>query len=64
MEVVVTRDDVTTSGFATDFRAWAAVTDRIALHELDAGGHYFVSTRPRAAADVVRAVVSVPALGQ
>ncbi|NEE20698.1 amino acid adenylation domain-containing protein [Streptomyces sp. SID7499] len=55
VEVVVARDDASTAGFAETYGDWKAVSDRVTLHELTEGGHYFVSARPADAADLVRA---------
>ncbi|MFJ3128594.1 amino acid adenylation domain-containing protein [Streptomyces sp. NPDC086993] len=55
VDVVVARDDASTARYAEGFGDWKAVSDRVTLHELEQGGHYFVSTRPVDAADLVRA---------
>ncbi|MBO4254986.1 non-ribosomal peptide synthetase [Streptomyces griseorubiginosus] len=55
LEVVVARDDASTAHFAEGHGDWKAVSDRVTLHELDQGGHYFVSTRPADTAALVRA---------
>lgn len=54
VEVVVARDDAATAAFAEEYGDWKAVSDRITLHELDEGGHYFVRTRPAETAALVR----------
>ncbi|MEV7522654.1 amino acid adenylation domain-containing protein [Streptomyces sp. NPDC091371] len=54
VEVVVARDDAWTAGAETAYQAWRAVSDRVALHELEEGGHYFAGTRAAETADVVR----------
>lgn len=54
VEVVLARDDAWTAGGPDAYRAWRAVGDRVTLHELEEGGHYFTGTRPAETADVVR----------
>ncbi|WP_405789787.1 amino acid adenylation domain-containing protein [Streptomyces sp. NBC_00029] len=55
VEVVVARDDRWTAPAGPDaYRAWRTVSDRVTLHELEEGGHYFPGTRPAETADVVR----------
>ncbi|MFF2026838.1 amino acid adenylation domain-containing protein [Streptomyces sp. NPDC058171] len=60
VEVVVARDDASTAGYAGQYGTWKAVSDRVALHELEQGGHYFVSARPADAAALVRAACALP----
>ncbi|MCD7440494.1 amino acid adenylation domain-containing protein [Streptomyces lincolnensis] len=55
VEVVVAQDDPSTARFAEGHGDWKAVSDRVTLHELGQGGHYFVSTRPADTAALVRA---------
>ncbi|MFD7257602.1 amino acid adenylation domain-containing protein [Streptomyces sp. NPDC059874] len=54
VEVVVARDDAWTAAADPAYRAWRAVSDRVTLHELEEGGHYFTGTRAAETADVVR----------
>ncbi|MEV5210949.1 amino acid adenylation domain-containing protein [Micromonospora sp. NPDC053740] len=54
VEVVLARDDASTARSAGAYEGWKAVSDRVTLHELEQGGHYFVSTRPTDAAELVR----------
>ncbi|KUN68836.1 hypothetical protein AQJ46_19940 [Streptomyces canus] len=61
VEVVVARDDASTARYAEGHGDWKAVSDRVTLHELDQGGHYFVSTRPADTAALVRAGCPRPA---
>ncbi|GAA0603036.1 amino acid adenylation domain-containing protein [Kutzneria viridogrisea] len=50
---VLAADDPATEGFAERHADWRLFADRVALHELPEGGHYFLRTRPEAAADAV-----------
>ncbi|WP_329391726.1 amino acid adenylation domain-containing protein (plasmid) [Streptomyces sp. NBC_01351] len=54
VEVVVARDDAWTAAADLGYQAWRAVSDRVTLHELEEGGHYFTGTRAAETADVVR----------
>ncbi|MFJ4775254.1 amino acid adenylation domain-containing protein [Streptomyces sp. NPDC088762] len=54
VEVVVARDDAWTPAAHEAYRAWRAVSDRVTLHQLEEGGHYFTGTRAAETADVVR----------
>ena len=54
VEVVVARDDPSTARFAEGYGDWKAVSDRVTLHELGDGGHYFVRTRSARTARLVR----------
>ncbi|MFE2168118.1 amino acid adenylation domain-containing protein [Streptomyces sp. NPDC059447] len=54
VEVVVARDDAWTAEADRAYRAWRVVSDRVTLHELEEGGHYFTGTRAAETADVVR----------
>ncbi|MFE9007773.1 amino acid adenylation domain-containing protein [Streptomyces sp. NPDC007875] len=54
VEVVVARDDAATAALTEEYGGWKAISDRITLHELAAGGHYFVRTRPAETAALVR----------
>jgi surfactin synthase thioesterase subunit len=51
--VVVAADDPATAGFETRYRDWERVAERVDLHELAGGGHYFLRTRPDEAARAV-----------
>ncbi|CAM5544619.1 hypothetical protein SVIOM342S_03557 [Streptomyces violaceorubidus] len=61
VDVVVARDDASTARFAADHGDWKAVSDRVTLHELGQGGHYFIGTRPADTAALVRACCPEPA---
>jgi len=52
--VVAAADDPATADFAGRYRDWQFLADRVDLHELADGGHYFLRTRP---AETARAVV-------
>ncbi|MGT2533036.1 non-ribosomal peptide synthetase [Streptomyces nojiriensis] len=54
VEVVVARDDAWTAAEDGAHRSWRVVSDRVTLHELEEGGHYFTGTRAAETADVVR----------
>ncbi|MCF1596025.1 non-ribosomal peptide synthetase [Streptomyces muensis] len=58
VDVVVARDDASTARFEEGLGDWKAISDRVTLHELQQGGHYFVSTRPADTAALVRAACS------
>jgi amino acid adenylation domain-containing protein len=60
LDVVCAPDDETTPGYADRYGDWRLVADRVALHEVPDGGHYFAGSRPAAAADVVRAACGAP----
>lgn len=60
VEVVVARDDAATAAFAEGHGGWKAVSDRITLHQLDGGGHYFVRARPAETAALVRRACAAP----
>jgi len=51
--VVVAADDPYTADFADRYRDWRFLADRVDLHELVDGGHYFLRTRPAEAARAV-----------
>jgi amino acid adenylation domain-containing protein len=51
--VVVAADDPITAGFTDRHRAWQALAERVDLHTLPDGGHYFLRTRPAETAQVV-----------
>jgi amino acid adenylation domain-containing protein len=51
---VVAADDPSTAGYAERHREWSRLAERVELHELADGGHYFLRTRPDEAARIVR----------
>ncbi|UUN29184.1 amino acid adenylation domain-containing protein [Streptomyces sp. FIT100] len=51
--VVVAADDPYTAEFRHRHRDWQLLADRVDLHELADGGHYFLRTRPTEAAKAV-----------
>jgi surfactin synthase thioesterase subunit len=51
--VVVAADDPSTADFADRYRDWRFLADKVDLHELADGGHYFLRTRPVEAARAV-----------
>jgi amino acid adenylation domain-containing protein len=51
--VVVAADDPYTPGSRHRYRDWQLLADRVDLHELADGGHYFLRTRPAQAAQAV-----------
>ncbi|MFE4549699.1 amino acid adenylation domain-containing protein [Streptomyces sp. NPDC056785] len=51
--VVVAADDPHTAGSADRYRDWQLLAERVELHQLADGGHYFPRTRPDAAARAV-----------
>ncbi|MEU6095113.1 amino acid adenylation domain-containing protein [Streptomyces sp. NPDC047079] len=57
--VVVADDDPHTPGARDRYRDWQLLADRVDLHELAEGGHYFPRTRP---AEAARAVLSAAEL--
>jgi surfactin synthase thioesterase subunit len=61
VDVVVARDDASTARIDERHGDWKLVSDRVTLHELGQGGHYFVSTRPADTAALVRADCPRPA---
>jgi len=61
--VVVAADDPYTAEFADRYGDWRFLADRVDLHELADGGHYFLRTRPAETAQAVLQAVleSAPA---
>ncbi|GAA3062365.1 non-ribosomal peptide synthetase [Streptomyces glomeratus] len=57
--VVLAADDPYTSGPPDRHRGWQLLVDRVDLHELAEGGHYFPRTRPAEAARAVLGVAEV-----
>ncbi len=55
--VVVAADDPSTAGFSRRYRDWQLLAERVELHELADGGHYFLRTRPAEAAQAVLVAV-------
>ncbi|MES9519725.1 non-ribosomal peptide synthetase [Streptomyces capoamus] len=53
VSVVVAADDPHTAGHADGHRDWLLLAERVDLHELADGGHYFLRTRPAEAARAV-----------
>ena len=51
--VVVASDDQATAGYEDGHRDWQLLAERVDLHELADGGHYFLRTRPAEAAQAV-----------
>jgi pimeloyl-ACP methyl ester carboxylesterase len=51
--VVAAADDPSTADPAGQHRDWAFITERVDLHEIAEGGHYFLRTRPAEAAQAV-----------
>jgi amino acid adenylation domain-containing protein len=60
--VVVAADDPVTAEFPSRHRDWRLLADRVDLHELADGGHYFLRTRPTEAAQPVRRAAALLAL--
>ncbi|WP_051857669.1 non-ribosomal peptide synthetase [Streptomyces cellulosae] len=54
VDVVVARDDPQTTDAARAVGAWRTLAERVTLHELDDGGHYFIGTRPALSAARIR----------
>ncbi|WP_089156221.1 non-ribosomal peptide synthetase [Micromonospora sp. NBS 11-29] len=55
LHVVVATDDPGTRGYDHRYADWRLVADRVELHEVADGGHYFVGSRPGVTAALVRA---------
>jgi amino acid adenylation domain-containing protein len=51
--VVVAADDQATAAYESRHREWQGFAERVDLHELADGGHYFLRTRPTEAAQTV-----------
>jgi amino acid adenylation domain-containing protein len=51
--VVVAADDPATASYESRHRDWQLLAERVDLHELADGGHYFLRTRPSEAAQAV-----------
>jgi amino acid adenylation domain-containing protein len=51
--VIVAADDPSTAGFQRRHQDWRRVAERVDLHQLADGGHYFLRTRPTEAAQAV-----------
>jgi surfactin synthase thioesterase subunit len=54
-------DDEITAGYARHWRDWQLLADRVDLHELADGGHYFLRTRPAETARALRHAAGLPA---
>ena len=52
--VVVAANDPITADFPHQYHSWKLLAERVDLHKLDHGGHYFLRTRP---AEAVQAVL-------
>ncbi|WP_343963217.1 alpha/beta fold hydrolase, partial [Pseudonocardia alaniniphila] len=50
---VLADDDPSTAEFPRRYREWELLAERVELHELGEGGHYFLRTRPTEAAQAV-----------
>ncbi|MET9384313.1 amino acid adenylation domain-containing protein [Streptomyces sp. NPDC002928] len=59
--VVVAGDDPNTTDFPDRHRDWRLLAEHVDLHELPDGGHYFLRTRPAAAAQAVLGAAELPA---
>jgi surfactin synthase thioesterase subunit len=57
--VVVAADDPSTSAYRDRYGDWGLLAEKVELHEIASGGHYFLRTRPEEAA---RAVLGTTAL--
>ena len=53
LTVVVAADDPYTAGFARRYLDWQRLAERVDLHELPDGGHFFLQTRAKDAAQAV-----------
>jgi surfactin synthase thioesterase subunit len=51
--VVIAADDPSTASFRERYGDWGLLADRVELHEIPDGGHYFLRTRPDEAARAV-----------
>jgi amino acid adenylation domain-containing protein len=60
--VVVAADDPSTAAFQSRHRDWRLLAERVDLHELADGGHYFLRTRPTEAAQAVWRAAELPRL--
>ncbi|MEW2087648.1 alpha/beta fold hydrolase, partial [Streptomyces sp. NPDC005283] len=58
--VVVAADDPSTAEFPRRYRDWQLLAERVDLHELADGGHYFLRTRPTEAAKAVLSAAEWP----
>jgi surfactin synthase thioesterase subunit len=60
LTVVVASDDPATAEYAQRHVDWQIFAERVELHELAGGGHYFLRTRPNEAVQpVLRAAASL-----
>ncbi|MFI2347899.1 amino acid adenylation domain-containing protein [Streptomyces sp. NPDC019443] len=57
--VVIAADDPHTAEFPRRYRDWQLLAERVDLHELADGGHYFLRTRPTEAAKAVLRVAEL-----
>ena len=51
--MVVAADDPDTADYPRRYRDWHLLAERVDLHELAEGGHYFLRTRPTETARAV-----------
>lgn len=51
--VIIAADDPSTAEYPKQYRKWQLLAERVDLHELADGGHYFLRTRPAEAAQTV-----------
>jgi surfactin synthase thioesterase subunit len=59
--VVVAADDPSTADFRRRYGGWRLLAERVDLHELPGGGHYFLRTHPTGAAQAVWRAAGPPA---
>lgn len=55
IDVVVATDDPATPHYSGRYADWGHLSDRVHLHEIEGGGHYFARTRAGEAASIVLA---------
>ena len=58
--VIVAADDPSTAEFQRRHQDWRRVAERVELHQLADGGHYFLRTRPTEAAQAVWRAAELP----
>ncbi|GAA3048361.1 amino acid adenylation domain-containing protein [Pseudonocardia yunnanensis] len=56
---VLADDDPSTAEFPRRYREWELLAEHVELHEIGAGGHYFLRTRPTEAAQAVLAAAEL-----
>jgi surfactin synthase thioesterase subunit len=57
--VVIAADDPSTATFRERYTDWGLLAERVELHEIPDGGHYFLRTRPDEAARAVLGAVEL-----